>query len=73
MIFDEIPHALTVKIDKWQETEKKLKISATVYVERETQKAIVIGVKGSMINKIKKNTNRIKCRKTKRNHSNEHT
>ena len=56
LIFDEIPHALTVKIDKWQETDKKVKINATVYVERESQKKIVIGVKGSMINKIKKNT-----------------
>lgn len=56
LIFDEIPHALTVKIDKWQETDKKVKISATVFVERESQKKIVIGVKGSMINKIKKNT-----------------
>ncbi|MCM8535360.1 MAG: GTPase Era [Lentisphaeraceae bacterium] len=54
LIFDEIPHALAVKIDKWQEGPKKLKIHATIYVERETQKAIVIGVQGGMVNKIKK-------------------
>jgi GTPase len=56
LIFHEIPHSLSVKIDKWQETDKKLKIHATIYVERETQKAIVIGVKGAMINQIKRNS-----------------
>ena len=54
LIFHEIPHSLAVKIDKWNETDKKIKISATIYVERDGQKAIVIGEGGQMINQIAK-------------------
>jgi GTPase len=54
LIFHEIPHAMTVKIDVWKEGDKKIKISATIYVERSNQKAIVIGDGGTMINAINK-------------------
>jgi GTP-binding protein Era len=54
LIFHEIPHALAVKVDTWKETDKKVKLNATIYVERETQKAIVIGVDGRMIKSISK-------------------
>ena len=51
----ELPHSTVVKIDKWDENDKKIKIHATVIVERKTQKAIVIGKNGDMINLIRKN------------------
>ena len=54
MVYQELPQSLTVKIDDWNEGEKKVKIIATVYVEREAQKPIVIGEKGRMVNAIAK-------------------
>ena len=56
LIFHEIPHSLAVKIEKWQETDKKIKVSAVIYVERSNQKAIVIGEGGKMIKQITKNS-----------------
>ena len=54
LIFHEIPHSLAVKIEKWNENDKKVKVSAAIYVERESQKAIVIGEGGKMIREITK-------------------
>jgi len=54
LIFHEIPHSLAVKIEKWNETDKKIKVSAAIYVERDSQKAIVIGEGGKMIKDISK-------------------
>lgn len=54
LVFHEIPHSLAVKVEKWQENEKKIKVSAVLYVERSNQKAIVIGEGGKMINQITK-------------------
>ena len=48
----EVPHAVTVLVDKWEETPRLIRIYATVYVEREGQKAIVIGAGGSMLKRI---------------------
>jgi GTPase len=48
----EVPHATTVFIDKWEETPQIVRIYATIFVERDGQKAIVIGAKGSMLKKI---------------------
>jgi GTP-binding protein Era len=48
----EVPHSIAVLIEKWEDTPSITKISATVYVEREGQKAIVIGARGSMLKKI---------------------
>lgn len=49
---DELPYATTVSIDSWKEEEKIIKIDATIWVERESQKAIVIGDNGERIKKI---------------------
>lgn len=49
---EEIPHAVAVKIEKWEETPKLTKILATITVEREGQKAIVIGAKGQSLKRI---------------------
>lgn len=48
----EVPHSIAVLIEKWEDNPKITRILATVYVEREGQKAIVIGAKGSMLKKV---------------------
>jgi len=49
----EIPHAVAVAIDEWEERRADLThIAATIYVERESQKGIVIGAGGAMLKKI---------------------
>ncbi len=48
----EVPHAVTVAIESWEETEKLLRITAIIYVERAGQKAILIGAKGEALKKI---------------------
>ncbi len=52
---DELPYTTAVTIDSWKEpegSEDKLEIGATIYVERETQKPIVIGKGGSMLKRV---------------------
>ncbi|HVA17839.1 MAG TPA: GTPase Era [Candidatus Dormibacteraeota bacterium] len=46
---EELPHAVAVLVDDFEEGEKLLKIRATIYVEREGQKGILIGRGGSMM------------------------
>lgn len=49
----EVPHAVAVRIDEYKEREDNgAFIQATLYVERESQKGIVVGKGGSMIKKI---------------------
>ena len=48
----EVPHATTVGIEIWEEKPALLRIAATIYVEREGQKAIVIGARGSKLKQI---------------------
>ncbi|UTH01490.1 GTPase Era [Macrococcoides canis] len=49
----EIPHAIGVQVEKMvKETEERVHIEATIYIERESQKGIVIGKQGSMLKKI---------------------
>ncbi len=48
----EVPHAIAVLIENWEDTPKIVRIAATVYVERPGQKAIVIGAKGATMKKI---------------------
>ena len=49
---EELPHAVAVLVDDFEESEKLLKIRATIYVEREGQKGILIGRGGSMMKEI---------------------
>ena len=48
----EAPHAVAVLIERWEESAKITKIAATIYVERDGQKAIVIGAGGASLKKI---------------------
>jgi GTP-binding protein Era len=48
----EVPHAVAVMVDEWGEKRHIVRISATVLVEREGQKGIIIGSKGVMLKTI---------------------
>jgi len=54
MTKQEVPYASAVEIDLFKENEEKnlISISATINVEKESQKAIMIGKKGAMLKKI---------------------
>lgn len=48
----EIPYAVEVKVEKFKETEKKIHINAVIYVERDSQKGIIIGHQGVALKKV---------------------
>ena len=50
---DEVPHGVAVRIDEFKERENGMAyIAATIFVERESQKGIVIGEGGKMLKSI---------------------
>ena len=52
MTREEVPHAVAVMIEEWEDKKRLLRISASVIVERPGQKAILIGAQGSMLKQI---------------------
>ncbi len=48
----EIPYSVEVKVERFKETERKIHINAVIYVERESQKGIVIGHQGVALKKV---------------------
>ena len=48
----EVPHSIAVMIEKWEEGPRLTRVYATILVERDGQKAIVIGSKGAMLKQI---------------------
>ncbi len=50
--YKEIPYCTEVIIEQFLENENLVKINAVIYVEKESQKAIILGDKGSAIKKI---------------------
>jgi len=48
----EVPHAVAVLVEKWEETARLVRIFATIYVEKEGQKGIIIGAGGSKLKQI---------------------
>ena len=52
LTYHEVPHALAVIVDKFEETPKILRIEVTMHVERDSQKKILIGHKGDMLKRI---------------------
>jgi len=48
----ELPHALTVEIEQFKEQRDKIRIHALIWVEREGQKAIVIGRQGKVLKQV---------------------
>jgi len=52
-LHDEIPHAIAVRIDEYKERDQTgAFIAATIFLERESQKGIVIGKKGTKLKAI---------------------
>ena len=49
---EEVPYSTTVIIEQFEEKPKLTRIAATIYCEREGQKAILIGRQGQMLKKI---------------------
>lgn len=52
VMYHEVPYALAVFVEKFEESPRLLRIEATMNVERDTQKKILIGHKGEMLKKI---------------------
>jgi|GEM_PF-8995 len=52
LLGDELPYGIAVTIDKWQEDEESAEIVATLIVERESHKPIVIGEGGAKLREI---------------------
>ncbi|MGB0979637.1 MAG: GTPase Era, partial [Croceimicrobium sp.] len=47
----EIPYAVEVEVEEFKEEESIIRIRANIYVERNTQKGIIVGAGGKMIKK----------------------
>lgn len=48
----EIPYSVEVEVESFHEEEKIVRISAVIYVERESQKGIIIGKAGSALKRV---------------------
>ncbi len=48
----EIPYAVTVETEKWEETDKSINIHQIIYVRKNGQKSIILGAQGQMIKNI---------------------
>ena len=48
----EVPYAVEVAVDEYKEEPKLVRISATIFVDRESQKAIILGHQGKSIKKV---------------------
>jgi GTPase len=52
-LHDELPYASTVETDRWEErTDGSVRIEQTIFVQRSSQKAIVLGDRGQQIKRI---------------------
>lgn len=52
LTYHEVPHALAVVVDQFEESPNLLRVHATMHVERDSQKKILIGHKGEMLKKV---------------------
>lgn len=48
----EVPHSVAVLIDQWEDTPHLLRVLATIYVEKDGQKGIIIGARGAMLKRV---------------------
>ena len=55
----EIPYSVEVRVERFKEDEKRIHINAVIYVERDSQKGIIIGHQGIALKKV--NTERRKA------------
>ena len=48
----EIPYSVEVRVESFKETDSLIRIGAVIYVERESQKGIIIGHQGVALKKV---------------------
>ncbi|MBK9710462.1 MAG: GTPase Era [Kouleothrix sp.] len=48
----EVPHGVAVEVEEWEEKERAVYMRMTIYVEKESQKSILIGAGGAMLKRI---------------------
>ena len=51
-LHEELPYQATVETTAWQEQKNGIRIEQTIFVERDSQKSIVLGKGGSMIKQL---------------------
>ena len=52
LLHQELPYGLTVQIERYEEVDDRLTINAIIWVERDSQKGMVVGKGGSMLKKV---------------------
>ena len=52
LLRQEIPYGLTVQIERYEEDDKGISINAIIWVERQSQKGIVVGKGGNVLKKV---------------------
>lgn len=53
-IYEEVPHEVGVRVDDIEEADKTWKVSATILVNRPSQKGIVVGLKGRTLRYVRR-------------------
>jgi GTPase len=48
----EVPHGVAVEVEEWEEKEQAVYMRMTIYVEKDSQKGILIGANGTMLKRI---------------------
>ena len=51
-LHQELPYNLTVETEAWKETAKGIRVEQTIYVTRDSHKAMVLGKGGNLIKRI---------------------
>ncbi len=52
LLHQEVPYGLTVQIERYEEEQQGVSINAIIWVERDSQKGIVVGKGGSVLKKV---------------------
>lgn len=55
-LHDELPHSVAVWVEKFEDTDPVWRVSAVIYVNKPSQKGIVIGTKGRVLRKVKRSS-----------------
>ena len=52
LLRQEVPYGLTVQIERYEEEQEGVSINAIIWVERDSQKGIVVGKGGNVLKKV---------------------
>lgn len=52
LLHQELPYGLTVQVERFLQEENGVAINAVIWVERDSQKGIVVGKNGSVLKKV---------------------